>query len=203
MIGAVLAGGRGARMGGGGKATVLLRGRPLVERAVAALAPVVGEERVVVVAKRDTPLPGGLAAPVWEDEAAEDDHHPRHGIVRALRGAAGAPVLVLAVDLPCMDAATLAGLRDAGALAREDGPGGRVQPLCGVYGPEALAPLAAAPPGEPLTRTVLERLRPPLLDVPGALLLNVNVPGDLARAEALGSPPACEPSPPPSRSAPP
>ncbi|HWT92421.1 MAG TPA: NTP transferase domain-containing protein, partial [Solirubrobacteraceae bacterium] len=91
-------------MGGGGKATVTLRGRPLVEHALSALAPVVDE--LVVVAKRATPLPDALSAPVWEDEV--EDHHPRHGIVRALRGAAGADVLVLAVDLPLMDAATLA-----------------------------------------------------------------------------------------------
>lgn len=197
----MLAGGRGARMGGGGKATVLLRGRPLVEHAVAALAPVVGIERVVVVAKAGTPLPDGLAAPVWADDAGAGDHHPRHGIVRALRGAAGAPVLVLAVDLPCMDAATLAALRDARALAREAGPGGRVQPLCGLYTASALEALEAAPPDEPLTRTVLERLDPPLLDVPARLLLNVNVPEDLAHAEGLGSPAPCEPLAPPSRSA--
>ncbi|HWT95510.1 MAG TPA: hypothetical protein VN238_21110, partial [Solirubrobacteraceae bacterium] len=95
---------------------------------------------------------------------------------------------------------TLARLRDAGAVAREV-ESGRVQPLCGRYPARALALLEAAPPGEPLTRTVLDRLAPPLLDVPTPLLLNVNVPEDLARAEALGSPAPCEPSAPPSRSA--
>jgi molybdopterin-guanine dinucleotide biosynthesis protein A len=59
-VGIVLAGGRSSRLGGaalgpGGKAAVLLAGRSLLERVVAAVAPEV--DRVLVVAAPDQPLP--------------------------------------------------------------------------------------------------------------------------------------------------
>jgi molybdopterin-guanine dinucleotide biosynthesis protein A len=59
-VGIVLAGGRSSRLGGaalgpGGKAAVLLAGRSLLERVVAAIAPAV--DRVLVVAAPDQPLP--------------------------------------------------------------------------------------------------------------------------------------------------
>lgn len=176
VVGAVLAGGAGRRLGGG-KATVELQGRPLAAHAVGALRAVAAE--VVVVAKPDTPLPA-LDVPVWHDDTA--DLHPRHGLVRALRGARGATVLALAVDLPLVEPGVLrALLADGGvALARA---GGRPQPLCAAYPAAALAVLAGAPPGEPLTATVA-RLAPAFVDVPERVLLNVNRPEDLRVAEA-------------------
>jgi molybdopterin-guanine dinucleotide biosynthesis protein A len=55
VIGVVLAGGEGKRLGGGSKAAAPLAGRPLVEYPLEALAEVC--ERVVIVCKRDTLLP--------------------------------------------------------------------------------------------------------------------------------------------------
>jgi molybdopterin-guanine dinucleotide biosynthesis protein A len=180
----VLAGGRGERLGGA-KATADLGGRPLIAHALDALRERVGE--VVVVAKPGTTLPA-LDVPVWHDD--DEAFHPRHGIVTALRGAAGAPVLALAVDLPYAGPALDALLR-AGptAVARADG---RLQPLCALYGPGALAPLRAAPADEALTRSVLA-LDPVVVDVPAASLTNVNTPEDLrrlGRAAACREPPA-------------
>ena len=178
----MLAGGRGERLGGG-KALAELRGRPLILHALDALRAVTGE--VVVVAKPDTELPPLGNVPVWHDD--EPGVHPRHGIVTALRRAAGAPVLVLAVDLPYADVRPLAQATGT-AVARD--PAGRLQPLCARYAPEALATLESAPAGEPLTRTV-ERLQSQLVDLPARSLHNVNTPDDLVEAERLGTPARC------------
>ena len=182
-MGAVLAGGRGARLGGA-KATAVLEGRPLAAHAVAALRAVVDE--VVVVAKPGTALPD-LGVPVWFDE--DEGFHPRHGLVATLRGAAGAPVLVLAVDLPRVTPDDLHRLLGAGGTAVARG-GGRLQPLCARYAPSALAVLEAAPAGEALTATV-RRLDPVEVDVPGSSLTNVNTPGDLLNASQRGTPGTC------------
>jgi molybdopterin-guanine dinucleotide biosynthesis protein A len=210
VLGAVLAGGRGERLGGA-KATATLHGRPLVAHAIDALRTVAGE--VVVVARPDTALPPGLAVAVWRDDADAAERHPRHGLVRALRGASGRVVLALAVDLPFVGEGTLRALLDAvggpvppgvEASDRWPGPvgaagspdagaggrplcaiaraGGRLQPLCGAYLPDALPALRAAPAGEPLRRTV-ERLRPLVVDVPAEELANINTAADLAAAE--------------------
>lgn len=172
----MIAGGRGERLGGA-KATAVLGGRPLAALAVEALAPLV--DAVAVVAKRATPLPDLPGVAVWHDDE-DAGLHPRHGIVTALRRAQGAAVLVLAVDLPlarpALEAVLAAGAPTAVARAE-----GRLQPLCARYDPSALAPLAAAPEREPLTRSV-EALGPAVVDVPADALTNVNTPEDLARA---------------------
>ena len=168
----MIAGGRGERLGGA-KALAELDGRPLIAHAIEALRPLV--DVVVVVAKPDTPLPDDLGVDVWHDD--EPGHHPRHGIVTALRRSA--PVLVLAVDLP-RAAPALQALATVGptSVARAVD---RVQPLCGFYDAGALATLEAAPPDEPLTVTVA-RLHPVVVDVPAAWLRNVNTPEDLRTA---------------------
>ena len=167
---------------GGEKAAALLGGATLLDRALAALRPVCA--RLAVVAKAETalpPLPPDVE--LWIE--ATEERHPRHGIVEAVRRT-GRPVLVLAVDLPLVPrplleelAATVA----AGAPAAVARAGGRSQPLCAAYAPEALAVLEAASPDEPLTRTV-ERLGPVAVETEERFLLNVNTPDDLARAAA-------------------
>ena len=174
--GIVLAGGQGTRLGGGGKATVPLAGRPLLLWSLDALRAVC--ERVAVVAKRDTPLPP-LDVPVWHEPEAP--HHPRHGLVHALRRAGG-PVLVVPVDLPLLDPPTLRALLAGGGVARH---AGRVHPLLGVWTPAALPVLEAAQDAEPL-RVVLERVPGRAyvdLADPGPLE-NVNATADLDRASA-------------------
>src|SRR3982751_2329337 len=102
-IGVVLAGGRGRRLGGD-KAIVELEGRPLLLYPVEALHSVCDE--VVVVAKRDTLLPplSGVAD-LWIEP--DEPRHPLVGVAHALGLAVGRPVLVVPVDLPLIDAATL------------------------------------------------------------------------------------------------
>ena len=141
---------------------------------------------VVVIAKPLTPLPP-CDAPVHRDEP--EDFHPRHGLVSALRRAAGRPVAVVPCDMPLVPPGLLAVLLDvvaegaAGAVPRTEG---RLHPLCAAYAPSALAVLEAAPADEPLTRT-LDRLGVVVLGADAAVdrMLNVNTRADLAVAELL------------------
>ena len=180
--GAVLAGGRGERLGGA-KAAAVLDGRTLLDRALGTLDPVC--DRRAVVAKPGSPLPP-LPDGVERWLEPEADHHPRHGLVEAVRRTSGV-VVVLAVDLPLVTPrllAELAGALDGGAVAAVARAGGKIQPLCGAYTAAALGILEAAPPDEPLVRTV-ERLAPAVVEADPSLLHNVNTPGDLERASLL------------------
>lgn len=183
MIGVVLAGGRARRMGGAGKATVLLRGRPLVTYPADALAAVC--ERVAVVAKGDTELPALPGVERW----VEPDHprHPIAGIVFALERAE-APVLACGVDMPFVTADALRSLLMAaggsgGARAVVASAAGVLQPVLGIYSPAALGDLRAAAPDAPLTETVTA-LGPARVALPPPLVAGVNTPEELAAAEA-------------------
>ncbi len=184
-LGVVLAGGRGSRLGGA-KATVALAGRPLLFWAFDSLRPVVGE--AVVVAKPGTELPPLTDVEVWREP--QEGFHPVHGILHALRRAGDRTIVVVPVDMPLVPPALLARLLDAvgaGFPAAIPHAQGRLQPLCGAFTPAAFAPLAAAPADAPLTRT-LEALGAVVVgagEQEDALLVNVNTPADLARAETL------------------
>jgi molybdenum cofactor guanylyltransferase len=182
-VGVVLAGGAGRRLGGD-KAVVALDGRPMLQYPLAALREAVGE--VAVVVKRDTVLPRlDDDVRVWLE--ADEPRHPLTGLVRALRAAAGRPVLALAVDLPLVETPLLeriATLRTT-APAVVTRAGGRLQPLCARYEPGALDVLQSQEPDERLT-AVVERLAPAVVDVEDdAQLHNVNVPEDLLFAAAV------------------
>ena len=182
-LAAVLAGGRGVRLGGS-KATVELAGRPLIAYAVDAARTVATD--VVVIAKTGSSLPP-LDVPVWMEPEA--GHHPRHGLVCALRGAAGRPVVVIPVDMPLIPTMLLEVLLEKvaeGAVAAVPRADGRLHPLCAAFSTEALADFDSAGDDEPLHRT-FERMAAHVVDAEavGEGLLNVNTPDDLRRAEAL------------------
>ena len=182
-LGALLAGGRGSRLGGA-KAMAEVLGRPLLAWSLDALRQAVPD--VVVIAKPETPLPP-CDAPVHRDEPA--DFHPRHGIVSALRRARGRAVVVVPCDMPLVPPALLEVLLDViedGAPAAVPRTEGRVHPLCAAYAPEALAHLEKADRDEPLTKT-LEALGAVVLNADAAAdrMLNVNTRVDLALAEVL------------------
>jgi molybdopterin-guanine dinucleotide biosynthesis protein A len=182
-LGAILAGGRGSRLGGA-KAEAVVRGRTLLDWSLQALRAAV--EDVVVIAKPATPLPP-CDAPVHRDEP--EDFHPRHGIVSALRRAGDRTVVVVPCDMPMVPAALLEVLLDVvadGAPAAMPRTEGRVHPLCAAYAPAALADLEAADHDEPLTRT-LERLGAVVLGADAAAdrMLNINTRSDLVVAEVI------------------
>src|SRR2546423_4512651 len=84
VVGAILAGGAGRRMGGA-KAARELAGRPLLAYPADALVGVC--ELVAVVSKPGAELPSGRWE-LWGDEPAEP-RHPAAGIAHALRRAGG------------------------------------------------------------------------------------------------------------------
>ncbi len=143
MIGAVLAGGVGSRLGRGSKPAALLGGRPLIEYPLAALAGVC--ERLAVVCKRATRLPELPGAERWEEP--DKPRHPLTGIVHALE-TAGAPVLVCAADMPFVTADACRTLMQGagGSPAVVATAAGVLQPTFGLYAPAALDELRAAPP---------------------------------------------------------
>lgn len=184
-LGVVLAGGRGARLGGE-KAGTLLAGSPLISYPLAALA-AAGIE-TIVCAKPGEQLPP-LEVPVLLEP--REPRHPLCGIVAAL--CVGRPVVVVACDMPLVEPDLLALLAEAEEPLVVPLVGGHLQPLLGRYDPVLLPKLEAAlEREEPLTRTV-ESLRPRLLDEqglsrfgdPNRLLFNVNDPDDLRQAERL------------------
>jgi molybdopterin-guanine dinucleotide biosynthesis protein A len=181
VIGVLLAGGSGSRLGKSSKPAAELAGRPLIAYPLAALASAC--ERVAVVCKPDTDLPDLPGTERWEEPA--QPRHPLTGIVHAL-ATAGAPVLVCAADMPFVTSDACRTLMGAAAtspavVAFADGV---VQPTFALYAPAALATLRAAPEDDPLTRTV-EALDPVHVALPGALLRSVNTPADLREAEEL------------------
>ena len=175
MNGAILAGGAGTRLGGVSKAMLEVEGRPLAGHVAAVLAELCN--RVAIVCKRDTELPDLPGIERWDEP--EEPRHPLTGIVHALEQA-GEPVLVCAVDMPWVTPDACRSLLDAapGAVAAVAVGEGEMCPVFGVYSPDALDVLQAAPPDAPLRDTVAA-LDPARVALPPALLRSVNRPEDL------------------------
>jgi molybdenum cofactor guanylyltransferase len=184
VVGVVLAGGRGRRLGGD-KAVVELAGRPLLSYPLAALRAVLAE--VAVVAKRATRLPAlDDDVAVWREP--DEPAHPLVGVLEALRRSSGRAVLVVAADLALLDAGLVRRLAEAparGAPAVVPRAGGRLHPLCARYEPSALGRLEGFAAGARVT-DVVGALGPAVLELGDErALFNVNTPADLERAEAL------------------
>ena len=167
MIAAILAGGRGRRMGGP-KPLVEMGGTPLIARPLEA-AREAGLD-AVVVAKAGTPLPAGVR--VWQEP--DEPFHPLLGIVTALERA-GEPVVVVACDQPFVPAELLARLANGGAVRA----GGRIEPFPARYEPDWLPELRAALEREAPVRATLEALGPATIEWDAAALRSINVPEDL------------------------
>jgi molybdopterin-guanine dinucleotide biosynthesis protein A len=182
VIGAVLAGGSGSRFGRASKPAAMLAGRPLASYPVEALGELC--DRVVVICKRGTELPALAGAERWNEP--DEPRHPLAGIVHALEHAEGEPVLVCAADMPFVTADACRSLLAAPhkALAVVAAADGVLQPTFGVYAPQALETLRAAPPDARLTDTV-EQLDPTRVAFPMRLVRSVNTPEELEEAERL------------------
>jgi molybdopterin-guanine dinucleotide biosynthesis protein A len=174
VVGAILAGGLGTRIGGA-KAARELRGRPLAAYPAVVLAEVC--TRVAIVAKAGSELPRLEGVERWDEP--DEPRHPAAGIAHALERA-GEPVLVCAADMPFVTAeACRALIAAAPALAAND----RLQPLLAVYAPEAVPTLrAAAEAGQPLTRAV-ESLEMARVTVPAEVTRSIDSLEDLRTQE--------------------
>jgi molybdenum cofactor guanylyltransferase len=178
---AVLAGGRGRRMGGS-KPLARLGGVPLVAHALAA-AEAAGLA-AVVVAKPGVALPR-LTVPVWLEP--DEPVHPLLGIATALARADGA-VVAVACDMPFVPGPLLARLAAGPESAVR--VAGRLEPFPARYEPAALPALRAALDRGDSLRATVAALAPVALDEPELaafgdprrMLASINTPEELAAA---------------------
>lgn len=201
---AILAGGRGSRLGGG-KPLIEVAGRPLVDHAVA-IARAAGLEPVIV-AKPGTDLGAHSAhdnegaGTVWVVLEPELPSHPLLGIATGLE-AIGEPLVVCPCDMPLLPPALLLALAsgaDPSAATVVSGPRG-AEPLLGLYPPQWAAGLRAAAEAGASAHGTLDALgartvdAAELLEAAGAAatpgeperwLMNVNTPEDQSEAERL------------------
>ena len=186
-LGAVLAGGRGSRIGGA-KALVELAGRPLISYPLAVIE-AAGLEPLVV-AKPDSPLPP-LGCPTIREPAGP--LHPACGILAALRHAAGRPLIALGCDMPFVEPALLAWLASAREPLAVPSVEGRLQPFPGRYECSLVSTLEEAVAEGRALRGALASMRPRLVREPELarygdplrLCFNVNTAADLQRAEQM------------------
>jgi molybdopterin-guanine dinucleotide biosynthesis protein A len=185
---AVLAGGRGTRIGGA-KSTRALAGRSLISYPLSS-ARAAGLE-AVVVAKPDTALPA-----IQERVIVEPDgpRHPLCGALAALehaqRRSPGSGVVVVGADMPLVTPALLRALArlDRAVLLEVDG---RRQPLPVRLLPTHARSLRGALEAESSLRAAFAALDPRVLvedelrafGDPRRLCFSVNTPADLRRAE--------------------
>jgi molybdopterin-guanine dinucleotide biosynthesis protein A len=166
------------------KAGIILDGESLVRRAVALLAAVCSD---VALADRGRGLLPGV--PSLPDGPGRG---PAAGILGAARAFPGRSLLVLACDLPRVPRALLEDLATSAgfdwAVPRREG---RLEPLCALYAPAALAALESRVERgdfalhhlaqEELTVRYLEEAELARFGRPEEILLNVNTPEDLGK----------------------
>ena len=189
MVGVLLVGGASRRMGES-KSELELGGKPLGQWPAAALATVC-ERRLQV---------GGAPVPGLEWTCIPDlrsDVGPGAGLESALLYAPGAAVVVCAVDTPFVSpdllAAALARIA-AGSIAAAPRHEGRWHPLCGACSPSLLPLLSAWLDAgrrdlqglyDKVGATPLEGETLTAFGDPQRLLLNLNEPADLAKAQQM------------------
>lgn len=181
--GLVLAGGRSRRMGSD-KASLLLDGESQLERAVGLLAQFVDS---TYVSTRADQAGDNVRARFEQIIDRYDNMGPIAGILSALDSDPQASWLVVACDLPNLDAATIKYLLEnlspdhpvtAFRSSHDDLP----EPLCAIYRPEARAVIDSfVAEGIVCPRKMLINSKTHLLAQPNpAALHNINSPEDLA-----------------------
>jgi molybdopterin-guanine dinucleotide biosynthesis protein A len=181
----VLAGGRSSRMHTD-KAALAYHGRAQLAEAMRLLAPLTARAFVSVRADQsDDPLRAGFAQIIDRRE----NLGPIAGIMAAQEAFPEAAWLVVACDLPFLDAATLAHLLGARDAAREasayvSSHDGLPEPLCAIYEPASRAKLAAyLAAGRQCPRKFLQSADVHLIASPDARALdNINTPAEYAAA---------------------
>ena len=195
VMGVIIAGGRGTRMGGIEKALLRFGAGALLDAVIACVRPQV--EALALNVRPDSALlyraweTHGL--PLLTDPFAEPVG-PLGGVIAGLEWAAGQGASRLATfpcDAPFLPRNLVASLA---ACATGSSPavaceGGRIQSLCAIWPVECLDPLRRTieRDGVRSVRRALELLEAAVCPVPdaGHAFLNVNTPEDLAAAEAL------------------
>jgi molybdopterin-guanine dinucleotide biosynthesis protein A len=190
--GAVIAGGRGTRMGGRAKGLERVAGVRMIDRVAAALTE--AADHLLVVANDPAAsdwLPGArVIADEWTDAGA------LAGIHAALANA-DSDLLVLPWDAPFVPGSLLRVIRRTGELSGADaavasspGPWG-FEPLCAWYSPACRAAIEQRlEAGDHRAGAWLEDVHAVRVDVsdwgdPAMLFFNVNTDDDLREADAL------------------
>ncbi len=188
LRGLVLAGGRSSRMGRDKAALVHPDGRTLLRRCHDLLREA-GCETVAISLRHDQEIPAGLDRTEIVRDREGASVGPIGGIVTGMRLDPAADWLVLACDLPRLDAATLAHLisskqTDEKFLAYRSEFDGLPEPLCTLYSQAALPILEQAQADDfRCPRKILIRNDCRLLDpVTPRALDNANTPEDWATA---------------------
>jgi molybdopterin-guanine dinucleotide biosynthesis protein A len=183
ITGLILAGGRGLRLGGVDKGLQPWRGLPLVDHALALLAPQVRE--VMISANRNEPLYARRGVRVLAD-AADDFPGPLAGILAGLRAAATPWLAVVPCDSPRLPADLVerlaAGLQARpGAVAQR--ADGRLEPVCCLLSTALADDLAAylAEGGRKVEGWIARHAAPVPFERAGdaAAFANLNTPDDL------------------------
>lgn len=188
--GLVLAGGRSLRMGRDKAALVHRDGRTLARRCYDLLREA-GCESVAISLRHDQEIPAGLEGLQIVRDPEGASLGPIAGIVSGLHVHTGADCLVVACDLPRLDARTLCHLIDSkqageAFLAYRSESDGLPEPLCALYGAAALPILQQAQandfrcPRKILIRNDCRLLGP----VTARALDNANTPEDWETAKA-------------------
>ena len=187
-IAAILAGGRASRLGGLDKSQLVVDGLTILDRQLRVLRDVV--DRVVIVANDPAPFAA-------IDAAVIPDLVPGAGALGGIYTAlshAGGPVLVVACDMPFLTAPFLRHVLQAGEGADAAVPrdAGGYHPACACYAPACSGPILRRIEagelrvldlfGDVHVRTI-DQAEIAVFDPDGSLLLNINTPGDFARAE--------------------
>jgi molybdopterin-guanine dinucleotide biosynthesis protein A len=187
LRGLVLAGGRSRRMQAD-KALLSYHGKPQLEWVAELLAPFCVAVHVSVRSGQ-AHEPARAALPRVVDR--HDDAGPIAGIEAAQHAHPDAAWLVVACDLPFLDANTLAQLvarraPERIATAYRSARDGLPEPLCAVWEPASAALVTAAiGAGHYCPRDLMKRSDVLLLDLPdGRALDNVNTREELAQARA-------------------
>ena len=197
VSGIVLAGGRSSRMGVD-KASLMLDGVTMLQRSVDRLTPAVDE--LVLVAAPGRALPSVTTElPLREVEDPIEGEGPLVGIAAGLEACAGSAAVVVAVDMPFVEAELLRAL-----VARLDDAhrwvvpfaDGRPQPLCSAFAVSALslirdhiaagdrAPMALA---EDLDAYRMQADEWGAVDASGRSFVNVNTPEEFSALLESGS----------------
>ncbi len=191
LYGLLLTGGRSTRMKRD-KARLEYAGKPQLDRAMELIAPLVSRAFVSVRAEqRDDPQRTAY------DTIADlrNDLGPLGGIQAAFQAHPSNAWLVLACDLPFLDAATIRHLIERRAASRlatayRSAANGLPEPLCAIYEPASRASLEQwIAQGMNCPRKWMSRGDVELLDLPNAHALdNVNTANEyLAASATLGS----------------
>jgi len=185
IVAAVLAGGAASRMNGE-KAEAVLAGRPLVEYPATSLIKAGLKPFLVTKADRHVSIAG-----VRTVVEPSEPRHPLLGIATALRAAGGAPVLVVACDLPFLPSSMLAWLASRDGAAVMPRVSGHLQPLAALYQAECLEVIEEGLKAARSVKSTVLDLAPVVVEAeelarfgdPATCFHNVNTPADLAWAE--------------------